>query len=199
LEEAQPAASEKSSSSQGLSVPEPACSGTHSGATLADDVFSAANEVQPAPNSPHKEFHSAVVRALIKDPLNVEAAEGGQASDSEQPVEPEEDDKDPKPTSTPPSTPIRAEEESLPEQTFKDESDPATLRQTLPDLTPDDPSEAPALPAEDSTPAAATAEAAEGEEAADAGDQEGEESPGKSPSKKKKKFRTPSFLKKNKK
>ncbi|MEQ2236790.1 hypothetical protein ILYODFUR_016310 [Ilyodon furcidens] len=88
---------------------------------------------------------------------------------------------------------------SLPEQTFKDESDAATLRQTLPDLTPDDPSEAPALPAEDSTPAAATAEAAEGEEAADAGDHEGEESPGKSPSKKKKKFRTPSFLKKNKK
>ncbi|XP_047228123.1 alpha-adducin isoform X4 [Girardinichthys multiradiatus] len=198
LEEAQPPASEKSSSSQGLSVPEPARSGTHSAATLADDVFSAADEVQPASNSPHKEFHSAVVRALIKDPQSVEATEGGQASDSEKPVEPEED-KDPKPTSTPPSTPIRAEEELLPEQTFKDESDAATLRQTLPDLTPDDPSEAPALPAEDSTPAAATAEAAEGEEAADAGDHEGEESPGKSPSKKKKKFRTPSFLKKNKK
>uniref|UniRef100_A0A3Q2DBL0 Adducin 1 (alpha) n=1 Tax=Cyprinodon variegatus TaxID=28743 RepID=A0A3Q2DBL0_CYPVA len=117
--------------------------------------------------------------------------------DLEQQVEAEEDD--PKPTSTPPSTPVRAEEESLPEQTFKDESDAATLRQTLPDLTPDDPSDAPALPAEDSTPAAASAEAAEGEEAADAGDQEGEESPSKSPSKKKKKFRTPSFLKKNKK
>uniref|UniRef100_A0A3Q2VWW0 Alpha-adducin n=1 Tax=Haplochromis burtoni TaxID=8153 RepID=A0A3Q2VWW0_HAPBU len=86
---------------------------------------------------------------------------------------------------------------SLPEQTFKDESDAATLRQTLPDLTPDDPSDAPALPAEDSTPA--TADTAEGEEAADAGDQEGDESPSKSPSKKKKKFRTPSFLKKNKK
>uniref|UniRef100_A0A3B5R8H1 Alpha-adducin n=1 Tax=Xiphophorus maculatus TaxID=8083 RepID=A0A3B5R8H1_XIPMA len=119
--------------------------------------------------------------------------------DPEQQVEAEEDDKDPKPTSTPPSTPVRAEEESLPEQTFKDESDAATLRQTLPDLTPDDPSEAPALPVEDSTPAAATTEAADGEEAADAGDQEGEESPSKSPSKKKKKFRTPSFLKKNKK
>ncbi|XP_032425782.1 alpha-adducin isoform X12 [Xiphophorus hellerii] len=119
--------------------------------------------------------------------------------DPEQQVEAEEDDKDPKPTTTPPSTPVRAEEESLPEQTFKDESDAATLRQTLPDLTPDDPSEAPALPVEDSTPAAATTEAADGEEAADAGDQEGEESPSKSPSKKKKKFRTPSFLKKNKK
>ncbi|XP_035762751.1 alpha-adducin isoform X3 [Neolamprologus brichardi] len=112
-------------------------------------------------------------------------------------VESENEPKDPKPTSTPPSTPIRAEEESLPEQTFKDESDAATLRQTLPDLTPDDPSDAPALPAEDSTPA--TADTAEGEEAVDAGDQEGDESPSKSPSKKKKKFRTPSFLKKNKK
>uniref|UniRef100_A0A7N6BA97 Alpha-adducin n=1 Tax=Anabas testudineus TaxID=64144 RepID=A0A7N6BA97_ANATE len=75
---------------------------------------------------------------------------------------------------------------SLPEQTFKDESDAATLRQTLPDLTPDDPSDVPALPAD-------------GEEPADAADQEGDESPSKSPSKKKKKFRTPSFLKKNKK
>uniref|UniRef100_A0AAV2ITW1 Uncharacterized protein n=1 Tax=Knipowitschia caucasica TaxID=637954 RepID=A0AAV2ITW1_KNICA len=44
-------------------------------------------------------------------------------------------------------------EESLPDQTFKDESDAATLRQTLPDLTPDDPSDVTALPAEDSTPA----------------------------------------------
>ncbi|MEQ2172507.1 hypothetical protein GOODEAATRI_021776, partial [Goodea atripinnis] len=87
LEEAQPPASEKSSSSQGLSVPEAARSGTHSAATLADDVFSAADEVQPAPNSPHKEFHSAVVRALIKDPLNVEAAEGGQASGTSDEVE----------------------------------------------------------------------------------------------------------------
>ncbi|KAM3599546.1 uncharacterized protein V6R79_007841 [Siganus canaliculatus] len=115
--------------------------------------------------------------------------------------EPEEEPKGQKPTTTPPSTPVRAEEESLPEPSYKDESDAATLRQTLPDLTPDDPSDAPALPAEDSAPtaAAADAEAAEVEEPADAGEQEGEESPSKSPSKKKKKFRTPSFLKKNKK
>ncbi|XP_044031467.1 alpha-adducin isoform X20 [Siniperca chuatsi] len=121
--------------------------------------------------------------------------------DLEELVEREEEPKGQKPTNTPPSTPIRAEEESLPEQSYKDESDAATLRQTLPDLTPDDPSDAPALPAEDSTSAPATADAdgAEGEEPADAGDQEGEESPSKSPSKKKKKFRTPSFLKKNKK
>ncbi|XP_078126857.1 alpha-adducin isoform X14 [Sander vitreus] len=120
--------------------------------------------------------------------------------DQEQLEEPEEaEPKSQKPTTTPPSTPIRAEEESLQEQTYKDESDAATLRQTLPDLTPDDPSDAPALPAEDCPSAPATADAAEVEEPADAGDQEGEESPSKSPSKKKKKFRTPSFLKKNKK
>ncbi|XP_023275250.1 alpha-adducin isoform X3 [Seriola lalandi dorsalis] len=119
--------------------------------------------------------------------------------DSEQLVELEEESEDQKPTSTPPSTPVRAEDESLPEQTYKDESDAATLRQTLPDLTPDDPSDAPALPAEDSASAPAIADAVEGEEPAEAGDQEGDESPSKSPSKKKKKFRTPSFLKKNKK
>ncbi|XP_054612773.1 alpha-adducin isoform X8 [Dunckerocampus dactyliophorus] len=133
--------------------------------------------------------------------------------DQEQLAEPEvEEAKDPKAICTPPSTPVRAEEETLPEPTFKDESDAATLRQTLPDLTPDDPSDAPALPAEDfatapvpvpaptaTEPAPATEAAVDGEELADAGDQEGDESPSKSPSKKKKKFRTPSFLKKNKK
>ncbi|XP_034059310.1 LOW QUALITY PROTEIN: alpha-adducin [Gymnodraco acuticeps] len=118
--------------------------------------------------------------------------------DLEQLAEPEEEPKSQKPTATPPSTPARAEEESLPDQTYKDESDSATLRQTLPDLTPDDPSDAPALPAEEDS-ALVPADAAEGEEPADACDQEGEESPSKSPSKKKKKFRTPSFLKKNKK
>ncbi|KAI4817087.1 hypothetical protein KUCAC02_009373 [Chaenocephalus aceratus] len=120
--------------------------------------------------------------------------------DLEQLAEPEEEEepKSQKPTATPPSTPARAEEESLPDQTYKDESDSATLRQTLPDLTPDDPSDVPALPAEEDS-ALVPADAAEGEEPADACDQEGEESPSKSPSKKKKKFRTPSFLKKNKK
>ncbi|XP_014916657.1 alpha-adducin isoform X3 [Poecilia latipinna] len=194
LEEAQPPAS-----SRGPPAPQPDRGGADSAATVAGDARSAGDEVLSTPDSPHKEFHSAVVRALVKSPPAVEAAEGGRAADPEQQVEAEDDDKDPRPTSTPPSTPVRAEEESLPEQTFKDESDAATLRQTLPDLTPDDPSEAPALPVEDSTPSAAPTEAANGEEAADAGDQEGEESPSKSPSKKKKKFRTPSFLKKNKK
>ncbi|XP_064162932.1 alpha-adducin isoform X8 [Anguilla rostrata] len=114
------------------------------------------------------------------------------------------------PTRTPPSTPIRAEEESQQEQTYKDESDAATLRQTLPDLTPDEPSEAPVFPPDDPAPeqteeppqpedqeppAAPDAP----EDPAAAADQGSDESPSKSPSKKKKKFRTPSFLKKNKK
>ncbi|KAK9532482.1 hypothetical protein VZT92_009863 [Zoarces viviparus] len=168
-----------------------------SGVDSADDVFSTAGEVMSAPDSPHKEFHCAVLRALSKEPSVVEADQADRAPDLEQLVEPEEEEEpqNQKPTATPPSTPVRADEESLPEQTYKDESDAATLRQTLPDLTPDDPSDAPALPTEESAPA----DAAEGEEPADTGDQEGEESPSKSPSKKKKKFRTPSFLKKNKK
>ncbi|XP_062268364.1 alpha-adducin isoform X1 [Platichthys flesus] len=190
-------ASEQTSFSLGLSSGAGVTrDGTSSAGTLADDVFS-------APDSPHKEFHCAVLRALSKEPSVVEAAKADQApeADPEPLAEPVEEPKGQKTTSTPPSTPVRADEDSLPDQTYKDESDAATLRQTLPDLTPDDPSDAPALPAEDlaSAPATADADAAEGEEAADAGDQEGDESPSKSPSKKKKKFRTPSFLKKNKK
>ncbi|XP_026052733.1 alpha-adducin isoform X8 [Carassius auratus] len=122
-----------------------------------------------------------------------------------------EEGKVPSTTCTPPSSPVRVEEEAQQEQTFKDESDAATLRQTLPDLTPDEPSEVAALPAEDPAlpaedPAPGQTDPApqpEGEEpvAGDdaAGDHCSDESPNKSPSKKKKKFRTPSFLKKNKK
>uniref|UniRef100_A0A671Q5U3 Alpha-adducin n=1 Tax=Sinocyclocheilus anshuiensis TaxID=1608454 RepID=A0A671Q5U3_9TELE len=102
---------------------------------------------------------------------------------------------------TVPSSPVLVEEEAQQEQTFKDESDAAALRQTLPDLTPDEVS---ALPAEDPAPEQTDpAPQPEGEEpvAGDdaAGDHGSDESPNKSPSKKKKKFRTPSFLKKNKK
>ncbi|XP_056288140.1 LOW QUALITY PROTEIN: alpha-adducin [Pseudoliparis swirei] len=136
-------------------------------------------------DSPHKEFHCAVLRALSKEPPVVEA---DQAPDLEPLVEPEEKEEpqSQKPTTTPPSTPVRSEEESLPEQTQTyDESDAATMRQTLPDLTPDDPFDAPALPAEESASVPAGADAAEGEEPAEAGDQEGDESPSKSPSKEK--------------
>uniref|UniRef100_A0A8C2IXF4 Alpha-adducin n=1 Tax=Cyprinus carpio TaxID=7962 RepID=A0A8C2IXF4_CYPCA len=91
---------------------------------------------------------------------------------------------------------ISSSTEAQLEQTFKDE--------TLPDLTPDEVFEDPALPAEDPAPEQADpAPQSEGEEpvAGDdaAGDHGSDESPNKSPSKKKKKFRTPSFLKKNKK
>ncbi|CAM4664358.1 hypothetical protein PO909_007581 [Leuciscus waleckii] len=115
-----------------------------------------------------------------------------------------EDGQVPSSTCTPPSSPVRVEEEAHQEQTFKDDSDAATLRQTLPDLTPDEASEAAALPAEDPAPELTdSAPQQEGEEpvAGDdaAGDHGSDESPNKSPSKKKKKFRTPSFLKKNKK
>ncbi|NWU94783.1 ADDA protein, partial [Upupa epops] len=124
---------------------------------------------------------------------------------------------------TPPSTPIKIEEETQQDQTYKDDSDAATFKQTLPDLTPDEPSEALSFPptgkeegrcdedvpkSQTESPAvenkeppshpteeAVTPTAEEGT-TADAGS---DESPGKSPSKKKKKFRTPSFLKKSKK
>uniref|UniRef100_A0A8B9BRM2 Alpha-adducin n=1 Tax=Anser brachyrhynchus TaxID=132585 RepID=A0A8B9BRM2_9AVES len=123
---------------------------------------------------------------------------------------------------TPPSTPIKVEEETQQDQTYKDDSDAATFKQTLPDLTPDEPSEALSFPplgkeegrcdeevpksqtespaVENGTPVSTAEEpvtpTAEEGTAADAGS---DESPGKSPSKKKKKFRTPSFLKKSKK
>ncbi|KAM7368899.1 hypothetical protein PAMP_013203 [Pampus punctatissimus] len=75
-----------------------------SAGTVADEVFS-------DPGSPHKEFHSAVLQALSKETVVVEAAEAVQAPDPEQLDEPEEEAKVQKPTSTPPSTPVRAEED----------------------------------------------------------------------------------------
>ncbi|KAL9852332.1 alpha-adducin isoform 4-T7 [Geothlypis trichas] len=147
------------------------------------------------------------------------------------PEEPSEDGRpqkeksppDPSSARTPPSTPVKIEEETRQDQTYRDDSDAATFKQTLPDLTPDEPSEAlgfpplgkeegrcdhdvpknqtepPAVenkePQSQPTEEPATPTAEEGT-AADAGS---DESPGKSPSKKKKKFRTPSFLKKSKK
>ncbi|MFT7815430.1 alpha-adducin-like isoform X2 [Arapaima gigas] len=154
-------------------------------------------------DSPHKEFHYAVLRALSNTSKLM--TEG-----PDQLQQPEEVVKGQSPTRTPPSTPVRPEEESQQEQTFKDESDAATLRQTLPDLTPDEPSEVPVFPPDDRTPSEMEQlPQSEGQEPpaapdgpedpATAADQGSDESPSKSPSKKKKKFRTPSFLKKNKK
>ncbi|XP_065591930.1 alpha-adducin isoform X1 [Cyrtonyx montezumae] len=141
--------------------------------------------------------------------------DGGQQQESSPPEQ--------RSAGTAPSTPLKAEEETRPDQTYRDDSDAATLKQTLPDLTPDEPSEALGFPplakeegrcdedvpkSQTESPVAAEKEAqpqpaeepatptAEEGTAADAGS---DESPGKSPSKKKKKFRTPSFLKKSKK
>ncbi|XP_033275446.2 alpha-adducin isoform X3 [Orcinus orca] len=129
----------------------------------------------------------------------------------------------------PPSAPIKLEEDLPQEPASGDNSDAATFTQTLPDLSPEEPSEAlcfPTLEEEEEeeeeglceaggpagptrSPSAAipepvTAQAAD--EAAAPAAEEGaavdpgsDGSPGKSPSKKKKKFRTPSFLKKSKK
>ncbi|XP_037386646.1 alpha-adducin isoform X2 [Talpa occidentalis] len=112
---------------------------------------------------------------------------------------------------TPPSTPVKPEEDLPPEPTSGDDSDAATFKPTLPDLSPDEPVDAAGLPASEpqgptlvAGPEPAPAPAAE--EAASPAAEEGapadpgsDGSPGKSPSKKKKKFRTPSFLKKTKK
>ncbi|XP_058402593.1 alpha-adducin isoform X3 [Diceros bicornis minor] len=117
--------------------------------------------------------------------------------------------------------------EDLPQEpTSRDDSDATTFKPTLPDLSPDEPSEAPGFPTLEeeeeeglceargppsptrsptvASPEPAPAQAAE--EAASPAAEEGaavdpgsDGSPGKSPSKKKKKFRTPSFLKKSKK
>ncbi|XP_047661403.1 alpha-adducin isoform X4 [Tachysurus fulvidraco] len=162
------------------------------------------------PESPHKDFHCAVLKALgANTDLSGHDKPEQDSQAKDQPQEPEELGKGPSPTRTPPSTPIKLEEGADRQQELspKDESDAATLRQTLPDLTPDEASEAatPALPAEDPAPSEPDPAPAhtDGEEpvAADdaTGDAGSDESPNKSPSKKKKKFRTPSFLKKNKK
>ncbi|XP_044123826.1 alpha-adducin isoform X2 [Neovison vison] len=128
---------------------------------------------------------------------------------------------------TPPSTPVKLEEDLPQEPTSGEDSEAATFKPTLPDLSPDEPSEAlgfPTLEEEEeeeglceaheppsptrspvvASPEPVSAQAAEeatspaAEEAA-AVDPGSDGSPGKSPSKKKKKFRTPSFLKKSKK
>nr|XP_035941545.1 alpha-adducin isoform X6 [Halichoerus grypus] len=119
--------------------------------------------------------------------------------------------------------------EDLPQEpTSGEDSDAATFKPTLPDLSPDEPSEAlgfPTLEEEEEeeeglgeaheppsparSPVAASPEPASAQVAEEATSPAAEEgaavdpgsdgSPGKSPSKKKKKFRTPSFLKKSKK
>ncbi|XP_072262622.1 alpha-adducin isoform X3 [Pyxicephalus adspersus] len=97
------------------------------------------------PDSPHREFHTAVIRALSTRPILLESA-------SDQPEDLAEH-KDILPDTslarTPPSTPTKQEEESHQEPTYRDDSDAATFKQTLPDLTPDEPSESLGFPAMD--------------------------------------------------
>ncbi|KAM6440082.1 alpha-adducin isoform 2-T3 [Liasis olivaceus] len=107
---------------------------------------------------------------------------------------------------TPPSTPVKLEEEGPPGQTGHEAGEAAASKPSLPDLAPDEPDPGLALPQKEGPPGSAQPCLPSSEEppsplaeegaAAEAGS---DESPGKSPSKKKKKFRTPSFLKKNKK
>ncbi|XP_045689948.1 alpha-adducin isoform X2 [Phyllostomus hastatus] len=130
------------------------------------------------------------------------------------------------------STPVKLDEDLPRDPTSGDDGEAATSKPTLPDLSPDEPSEAlgfptleeeeeeeeeeglgeargPPSPARSSTvasPEPAPAPAPGAEEASSPTAEEGaaadpgsDGSPGKSPSKKKKKFRTPSFLKKSKK
>ncbi|KAM6076343.1 alpha-adducin isoform 1-T5 [Chlamydotis macqueenii] len=183
-------------------------------------VITHLNQEEPdGQKSSHKEFHTAVIKALRSNPdLLAEASEPSEDSRQQK----ERSPADHTAARTPPSTPIKIEEETQQDQTYKDDSDAATFKQTLPDLTPDEPSEALSFPplgkeegrcedvpksptespvVENKEPQSQPAEepvtpTAEEGTAADAGS---DESPGKSPSKKKKKFRTPSFLKKSKK
>uniref|UniRef100_A0A8C5P7N7 Alpha-adducin n=1 Tax=Leptobrachium leishanense TaxID=445787 RepID=A0A8C5P7N7_9ANUR len=146
-------------------------------------------------------FNKFTDRELEEYRKEVERKQKGAEEQVEEAVEVKEVPIDHALARTPPSTPIK-QEGTLCDQTYKDDSDAATFKQTLPDLTPDEPSESlynkSSQPADHpSTPAPAAEETAQADEAhVDAGS---DESPGKSPSKKKKKFRTPSFLKKNKK
>uniref|UniRef100_A0A671VUF8 Alpha-adducin n=1 Tax=Sparus aurata TaxID=8175 RepID=A0A671VUF8_SPAAU len=108
-------ASEQGSPSVGPSSggPEPLQSLVEAAEAIVDEVFSTVQEILSAPDSPHKEFHCAVLRALSKEPLVTEVAKADQAPDTVELVEPEEEPKGQKPTSTPPSTPVRADEDEF--------------------------------------------------------------------------------------
>ncbi|XP_044537298.1 alpha-adducin [Gracilinanus agilis] len=169
-------------------------------------------------------FNKLTDRELEEYRREVERKQKGPEENVEVTQQKEGSPPDPADAHTPPSTPVKLEEDIQQDQTYRDDSDAATFKQTLPDLSPDEPSEALSFPpfekeeesrrdevhiqSQTELPAAenpenpsppveeATTPTAEEGMAADPGS---DESPGKSPSKKKKKFRTPSFLKKSKK
>ncbi|XP_040822071.1 alpha-adducin isoform X2 [Ochotona curzoniae] len=162
-------------------------------------------------------FNTLTDRELEEYRKEVERKQKGRSGDNlEESREPEETcppDQTVAPH-TPPSTPVKLEEDAPQEPVSRtgDDSEATTLRPTLPDLSPDEP-EPSAVPVEEEEeevqhppgpprlPAESTPDAGPGPtaEAAAPGDPGSDGSPGKSPSKKKKKFRTPSFLKKSKK
>ncbi|XP_065821604.1 alpha-adducin isoform X6 [Labrus bergylta] len=109
LEQAPPAAApEPGSSGPGpSSEAEPAQSIESTAELVVDEVLTSAEEILSAPDSPQKEFHCAVLRALSKEPV----VDADRAPDPEQLVEPDEEPRGQKPTTTPPSTPVRAEED----------------------------------------------------------------------------------------
>lgn len=72
-------ASVQGSSSLSLSSEAAPAQGRAGSAEAVDDVFSTADEILSTPDSPHKEFHCAVLRALSKEPSVAEAAKADQA------------------------------------------------------------------------------------------------------------------------
>ncbi|XP_060917868.1 alpha-adducin isoform X6 [Labrus mixtus] len=109
LEQAPPAAAPEpgSSAPSPSSEAEPAQSIESTAELVVDEVLTSAEETLSAPDSPQKEFHCAVLRALSKEPV----VDADRAPDPEQLVEPDEEPRGQKPTTTPPSTPVRAEED----------------------------------------------------------------------------------------
>uniref|UniRef100_A0A8C5X1A3 Alpha-adducin n=1 Tax=Malurus cyaneus samueli TaxID=2593467 RepID=A0A8C5X1A3_9PASS len=92
-------------------------------------------------------FNKLTDRELEEYRKEVERKQKGPEEPSED-GRPQKEKSPPDPTSarTPPSTPIKIEEETRQDQTYRDDSDAATFKQTLPDLTPDEPSEALGFP-----------------------------------------------------
>ncbi|KAM9742640.1 alpha-adducin isoform 6-T8 [Dama dama] len=167
-------------------------------------------------------FNTLTDRELEEYRREVERKQKGPEENLDEPRE--EQEKSPPEPHTPPSSPVKLEEDLPQEPPSGDDSDAATFKPTLPDLSPDEPSEAlgfPTLEKEEeglgeaggppsppgsptrsplaASPEPAPAQAAEEAASPVAEDPGSDGSPGKSPSKKKKKFRTPSFLKKSKK
>ncbi|CAI9172362.1 unnamed protein product [Rangifer tarandus platyrhynchus] len=168
-------------------------------------------------------FNTLTDRELEEYRREVERKQKGPEENLDEPRE-ERENSPPEPH-TPPSSPVQLGEDLPREPPSGDDSDAATFKPTLPDLSPDEPSEALGFPTLEkgeeeglgeaggppsppgsptrsplaASPEPAPAQAAEEAASPAAEDPGSDGSPGKSPSKKKKKFRTPSFLKKSKK